>query len=95
MELGWTPEQFWRSPVQDFWAAVDWIAERNLDQDDEFEAAREHGGSPQVFKNAGPVARNPDLSVPKRPGWFAWRDQVRANRASGKLVMRQLGGKAA
>lgn len=93
-QLRWTPEQFWRTAVPEFWCAVDWLYEQNLDQEDEFEWARgQSQPDHQVsgIKNAQGVVVNPAMSIPTRPGWFAWRDQVRAARVSGRMKMRRLG----
>ena len=35
VELGWSPDYFWRATVPEFWAGVDWIAERNLDAEEQ------------------------------------------------------------
>ena len=41
VELGWTPDYFWGgATVPEFWAGVDWIAEKNLDAEEAIEEAK-------------------------------------------------------
>jgi hypothetical protein len=88
VELGWSPAQFWGSIVADYWAALDWITERNLDQEDDFEAIRSEAKAeaPSIGATAKnpsegsaiePVI-NPNMNLQPRPEWDAWREQIRA-----------------
>ncbi len=79
---------------------MDWIAERNLDQEDEYERIKAEaagGGAPQ-YKNAQggiDVVNNPNLHVPDCPEWFAWAAQTKRDIASGKIDMEHIGKPAA
>ena len=79
---------------------MDWIAERNLDQEDEYERIKAEagaGGSAQPMKNMQggiDVVNNPNLHVPDRPDWFACAAEMKRDIASGKIVMEHIGAPA-
>lgn len=74
--------------VADFWAAVDYIAEKNLDQEDALEEARAAHSTSSGPKGIGTI--NPNLRPPNLPGWFEWRDKVLADYAAGKIPIQEV-----
>ena len=57
VELGWTPMQFWRATVPEFWAACDWIAEKNLEIEERLDEAKAGRGRATVARRT--FARRP------------------------------------
>jgi hypothetical protein len=104
VELGWSAPQFWAATVPEFWAAVDYMVERNLDQEEDYEAARAaaHRQAPASawgdtpFKNPtggakGGVVTNPDLRVPDLPGWHEWAARAKRDMAEGRVKIIRVG----
>ena len=48
VDLGWTPAQFWAATVPEFWCAVDWITEKNLEVEERLDEVRAGHGRPAV-----------------------------------------------
>ena len=69
---------------------MDWLTEKNLDQEDRFDEARQEAraGQPETQVTNGQAATNgggidvvvnPDLRIPDRPEWFEWRAELARN----------------
>ena len=74
--------------MPEFWAAVDWIIEKNLDQEDqrrggpqrgtrrrERQVAFKGGSAPVDGRGITPVI-DPDMRVVPNPDFVAWRERL-------------------